>query len=145
MSVCCPQLWKLLGIWIGIESKQECVSSENSSDRFLSVSCVWLSCLLLLALASPRWNIPQCNICCLLKRLRGFNFFSLLSRPHVCSSHQCVPYQIHKRASVTASDWMFHSRLLCPLGKGIIALLFKVVFVDVRTSSRVSQCCEIHI
>lgn len=59
----------------GIESKQECVSSENSSDRFLSVSCFWLSCLLLLALASPRWNFPRCNICCLLKRLRGFHFF----------------------------------------------------------------------
>lgn len=51
----------------------------------------------------------QWNICCLLKRLRGFFSILLYSRPHVCWSHQCVADQIHMRGSVTASYGLFHS------------------------------------
>lgn len=148
----------------GIESKQECVSSENSSDRFLSVSCFWLSCLLLLALASPRWNIPQCNICCLLKRLRGLDFFSSsgafqatrLFKPSVCgwsNSHEslchCIRLNVPLQTLMPSGDgnystsvlklylWMFIPRHTSP---GAVKYTFKPFWEMDSSDTAVRQC-----
>lgn len=48
------------------------------------------------------------------------------------------PLSLHQTECSTPDSY-------APLGKWFVALLFKIVFVNVHTSSHISRCCEMHI
>ena len=119
------------------------VSPDNTWQDLVKV--FRLCCSLLLALTSPRWNSHLSGtyaVCWNAWERVLFSFFPpsylLLSRPHVCSSHQRVADRIHMRASITHSTSSCHSPCSFPRGtdlyRSVLNLYMWMIMIHLATA-----------